>query len=132
MILTRAKVEVSNAEHLDLRVELNLLVDSGATYTIIHRDSLRKLQVKPLEERVFTLADGRKVKRAMGGVRIRIDDRHGFSSVIFGEENDQELLGVTALEELGLELDPVSRQLRHAQLFMLSENWFTSPPTTTI
>jgi clan AA aspartic protease len=116
---TLAKVEVSNAERLDLKVELNLLVDSGVTYTIVHGDLLRKLQVKPIEERVFTLADGRKVRRAMGGVRIRIGDRHGFSSVIFGEESDQELLGVTALEELGLELDPVSRQLRPAELFML-------------
>jgi clan AA aspartic protease len=116
---TLAKVEVSNAERLDLRTELDLLVDSGATYTIVHADSLRKIQVKPVEERVFTLADGRKVKRTMGGVRIRIGDRHGFSSVIFGEDNDQELLGVTALEELGLELDPVSRQLRPAELFML-------------
>jgi clan AA aspartic protease len=116
---TSAKVEVSNAEHQDLRAELNLLVESGATYTIIHGDTLRKLQVKPLEERTFTLADGCKVKRAMGGVRISLSDRHGFSSVIFGEENDQELLGVTALEELGLELDPVSRQLKPAQLFML-------------
>jgi len=114
-----AKVEVSNPEHFDLRMELNLLVDSGATYTIIHGDSLRKLQVNPIEERVFTLGDGRKVKRAMGGVRIRIGDRHGFSSVIFGEENDQQLLGVTALEELGLELDSARRQLRPAELFML-------------
>jgi hypothetical protein len=32
---TLAKVEVSNAERLDLRAELDLLVDSGATYTIV-------------------------------------------------------------------------------------------------
>ena len=116
---TLAKVEVSNAEHFDLRAELDLLVDTGATYTIIRGDFLKKLQVKPIEERAFTLADGQKIRRMMGGVRMRIGDRHGFSSVIFGEEHDQQLLGITALEELGLEVDPVSRQLKPAELFML-------------
>ena len=116
---TKANVEVANTENADLKAELELLVDSGATYTMINGTFLRKLQVRPLEEREFTLANGQMIKRKVGGVRIRIGDRQGFSSVIFGEENDQQILGVTALEELGLELDPVSRELRPTKLFLL-------------
>lgn len=102
-----------------MRAEIELVVDSGATYSILSGDLLRKLQVTPLEERSFTLADGRQIRRKLGGVRMRIGNRYGFSSVIFGEETDQQVLGVTALEELGLELDPVTRQLRPTELFLL-------------
>ena len=117
--IARARVEVTNPERADLKGEIELLVHSGASYSIINKEFLRKLQVNPLEERMFTLANGQRIRRSLGGVRMRIGDRQGFSSVIFGEENDQQLLGVTALEELGLELDPVSRELRPAELFLL-------------
>lgn len=96
-----------------------LLVDSGASYSVIKEDFLKKLEIQPLERREFTLANGQRIKRQVGGVRVRVADRLGFSSVIFGEEHDQEVLGVTALEELGLELDPVTKRLRPLELFLL-------------
>jgi clan AA aspartic protease len=116
---TKTTVEVANPQQSEMRAEIELVVDSGATYSILSGDLLRKLQVTPLEERSFTLADGRQIRRKLGGVRMRIGNRYGFSSVIFGEETDQQVLGVTALEELGLELDPVTRQLRPTELFLL-------------
>jgi aspartyl protease family protein len=116
---TRTIVEVANAERPDLKGDVELLVDSGASYSIIGGDFLGKLQVQPLGEREFTLANGERIRRKVSGVRIRVGDRVGFCSVIFGEEHDQPVLGVTALEELGLELDPTTKQLRPAELFLL-------------
>ena len=40
---TLAKVEVSNAERLDLRAELDLLGNSGATYTIVNSVRIQKV-----------------------------------------------------------------------------------------
>jgi clan AA aspartic protease len=117
---TKAIVEIANAERPDLKGEMELLVDSGASYSIIRSDFLGKLQIRALEEREFTLANGQKISRKLGGVQIRIGARVGYSSIIFGEPRDQQVLGVTALEELGLELDPVTKQLRPAELFLLS------------
>jgi len=35
--------------------------------------------------------------------------------VVFAERNDMEVMGVEALEGLGLEVDPVTRQLRRSE-----------------
>jgi len=45
--------------------------------------------------------------------------RRGGITVIFGEEKDTAILGVTALEALGLEVDPIKNTLKKAQLLML-------------
>ena len=45
--------------------------------------------------------------------------RRGGITVIFGEEDDLAVLGVTALEALGLEVDPIKNTLREAELLML-------------
>ena len=34
------------------------------------------------------------------------------STIVFGEEGAEPLLGVTALESMGIEIDPVSQRLR--------------------
>jgi len=49
----------------------------------------------------------------------KIVGHKGVVPVIFGQESDQELLGVTALEHLGLQFDPIRRELRPAELFIL-------------
>ena len=119
MGFTKTVVEVANAERPDLKADVELLVGSGASYSVVAEDFLRRLQVRPLEEREFTLANGERIRRKVGGVRVRVGERMGFCSVIFGEMHDQPVLGVTALEELGLELDPTTKQLRPAELFLL-------------
>jgi len=116
---TRALVEIANAQRPALKAEVELLVDSGASYSIIGEDVLRKLEVRPLGERSFTLANGERIVRKIAGVQIRVGERTGLSPVIFGQVSDQPVLGVTALEELGLEVDPTTKVLKPAELFPL-------------
>ena len=40
-------------------------------------------------------------------------------NVIFGEEGDNEVLGVTTLEQLGVQIDPVSRQIKPLPFYLL-------------
>ena len=120
MGFTKAMVEIANPEKPDLKADMELLVDSGASYSIVREDFLEKLRIRPLEQREFTLANGQRISRKLGGVQIRVGGRVGYSSIIFGEANDQQVLGVAALEELGLELDTVTKRLRPAELFLLS------------
>jgi len=40
-------------------------------------------------------------------------------TVIFGEDKDPAILGVIALEALGLEVDPIKNTLKEATLLML-------------
>src|SRR5256886_14743036 len=54
---------------------IEALVDTGASYTWIPRDVLEGLGVRPDEERVFVLADGRTVRYPIAWVRVRLDER---------------------------------------------------------
>src|SRR5437667_3362633 len=89
-----------------------MLVDSGAAYSIVDKGTLRKLGIRPTSTRTFILADGTEVTRNTGAALFRFHGAEGASTVIFGEPRDATLLGVVTLEELGLILDPMRRELR--------------------
>ena len=50
---------------------------------------------------------------------FEVEDRRGHAPVIFGEKEDKCLLGVTALEALGLEVDVVTGKLKPMKLLLL-------------
>jgi len=101
-------------------VELEGIVDTGAMYSIIPRKILEKLEVKPLERRKFR-AFGGYIERDIGEVGIELMGKRRTVTVILGEEEDITVLGVTALESFGLEVDPVKGTLKEAELLLL---WF--------
>jgi clan AA aspartic protease len=94
------------------RVEtLEALVDTGASYTWIPRDVLEKLGVRPDEERVFVLADGREIRYPVAWVRVRIEAGIQPTLVVCGDPGTEPLLGAFTLEGFGLGVDPVNRRL---------------------
>lgn len=97
-----------------------LLVDTGALYTVISGELLRAQGLSPLRREDSVLADGSVIKRDMGEARVELEGKRQHVPVIFGEPNDPELLGVTALEIFGLEVDPISRRLKPARLIQYS------------
>ena len=58
------------------------------------------------------MAFGGYVGKDVGGAIIEVMGRRGAVTVIFGEERNVSVLGVTALETLGLEVDVVRGRLR--------------------
>lgn len=112
MGLTHVRVRVANPAHPRKTVRLELLVDSGAAYSIIPAPILRALGIKPLTQREFILADGTVFRRKMGTAIFFYNGEKGGSPVIFGEKGDSPLLGMVSLEALGLILDPFRRELR--------------------
>ena len=105
-------VEVSNLEAPKRSATLNMLVDSGAYSSVVPASVLRELGVRPSGTDVFTLAAGRRIRRQVGAVWFRVGRRRAASGVIFGRRGDETLLGVVALEELRLTLDPRAGELR--------------------
>jgi predicted aspartyl protease len=65
---------------------------------MIKREFLEKLQIKPRGKRKFKTADGRLVERDVGAAEIKINGQSTYSTVIFGENSDAEVLGVTPLK----------------------------------
>ena len=95
--------------------DLRLLVDTGATASIIPREILLAVGIPVLRTEEFELADGRKISRDVGGAYLTFSDHTGPTLVVFGEPDDTPVLGVIALEEMGLEIDPRSGEVRKAK-----------------
>ncbi len=116
----RVRVMVFNLQDATKATELELVVDTGATYPVIPRRLAGELGIGAIEARTFTLADGSQVTRDVGWAGLMYGDRASPSLVILGEEGDVPILGAFALEGLGLEADPVAKSLRPTDQFLLA------------
>ncbi len=113
MGLTTLTLEIANPAKPSRRESIEMLVDSGAIYSVVPASILRKLRVRPLRRKEeFRLADGTKIERRKGIALFRYGEKEGGADVIFGEPGDSVLLGALTLEALGLALDPLRRELR--------------------
>ena len=95
-------------------VYVEALVDTGATYSIFPEDFLRDLQVVPARWEIgVRLADGTESRRQIGPAYLKVLDREAPCIVMFGNPGVF-LIGATALENLGLAVDPVNQRLMPA------------------
>ena len=101
--------------------EVEALVDTGAIYSLLPRTVLESLGITPAASGRFQTIEGRPIERDVGNVAVEVVGRRSLGTVpvIFGEPGDKVVLGVTALEMLGLEVDPVRRELRPTEFLML-------------
>ncbi len=100
-------------------MEVDGIVDTGAIYTVIRRDILEGLGIKPSRRRRFK-AFGGYVERDVGDAGLILMGERRVVPVIFGETEDTMVIGVTALEIFGLEVDPVrGGTLKEAELLLL-------------
>lgn len=113
MILT-----IKNPQNPKLKITDRFLVDSGAAMTVLPASLAKKLKLKPVYEKEFSLADGKVVKRKVGSALIEFKGEELPSTVVLGEENDSKLLGALTLESFGLALDPFERKLYKARLML--------------
>lgn len=70
--------------------------------------------------RRMKLADGRIIERYLGIAEIEVRGETVHGNVVFGEDEDASVLGVMALEELRLRVDPVTGELEPMELLLLS------------
>lgn len=90
---------------------VRFLIDSGAGYSVVPREVLQKLGIEPYREVEIILADGQSLKRQAADAYFEYLGEKASSPVLFGEENDESLLGAVTLETLGLMLDPLQRRI---------------------
>ena len=119
MGLTYVNVAIANPADPKRLKRKKLLADSGALYSIVPKEVLKAVGIKPYGTETFTLADGSTIDREVGAAFLRINGRKAPSPVIFGEKSDGSLLGVIALESLGFTIDPRTGKLKPAPLFLM-------------
>ena len=83
-------------------LEIEAMVDTGASYTIVPASLLRGLGVSPIDRMDVALADGRPVEMDIGEARATIDGRSIPTLVLFGRDDAPALLGAYTLEGLRL------------------------------
>lgn len=99
--------------------EVEVLVGSGALFTSIPRSTLERLGLKPVARRRLRVYGGGVVERDIGGAAVEYGERRAVVPVVFGEPEDTLVLGATALESLGYQVDPVSKRLKPIELLMV-------------
>lgn len=92
-------------------IELDALVDTGSSYTMVPGNLLRKLGISPVRKVPLELADGRRVEYDLGRALATVGGCTETTLVLFGEDNADPLLGAYTLEGLSLAVDPVHGRL---------------------
>jgi len=89
-----------------------LLVDSGAEFTWINAETLKKIGVKrEKKDYTFVMANGQEITRAVGFAIIRVGGALTIDEVIFGEPGDLQILGARSLEGMNLRVDSRAKKL---------------------
>ena len=91
--------------------DLDVIVDTGSTFTAVPRTLLEKLGVPVRRTAQSRLADGRTVPVDIGWTVVRVEGQVFATQVTFAEENEPSLLGVVTLDDALLAVDPVGQRL---------------------
>lgn len=111
-------VDISNPANPDVSESIRVLVDTGATLSVLPSSMLDGLGIIREGRRRF-LGFGGTMTRDTGIVRMRYGGAAAGVSTVFGTEDDPPIMGVTALEMLGYEADPVNGRLNRVDMLML-------------
>ena len=88
------------------------LVDTGATDSLAPASELRKIGIKTIGKMTYEMVDGRVEEYEFGLAEISFMNETTAGRVIFGPDNVEPILGVTALESVGITIDPTNRRLK--------------------
>ncbi len=110
------KAKLGDPERVNV-IEVDALVDTGATLTVIPRDIARKLRLKPTGRSVVETGAGRlELERTR--IWIELEGEGEVVPALISDIIDKVLIGVTALEVLGLQVDPLTGRLKKWTLLL--------------
>jgi clan AA aspartic protease len=88
------------------------LVDSGATDSLAPGAELQKIGIEVVGKMAYELANGSIAEYEYGLAEISFMNEITAGRVIFGPDDVEPILGVTALESVGIPIDPTNRTLK--------------------
>ena len=112
MGMTHVTVTVRNPANLRKAWDGLFLVDTGAVDSMAPAKFLKKIGLAPMGQRTYELADGTEVKLKVAVARLEFMGDAVGCTIIFGPDDAEPILGVTALESVGIEVDPQSQRLK--------------------
>src|SRR4030042_4915744 len=112
MGVTKVTTKLTSLHGPQGNYEAVFLGDTGATDSLAPADELQEIGVRQEGRMSYELADGTVKEYPYGLVRIEFMGETTAGRVIFGEPGCEPLLGVTALESVGVMVDPANKTLR--------------------
>ena len=112
MGVTHVTATVRNPAQPDRFWEGLFLVDTGATDCLVPGKHLKEIGLVPKGKRTYELADGSEKRLDVTSADIEFMGDFVGATVIFGDDDTEPILGVTALESVGIEVDPRTQHLK--------------------
>ena len=111
MGLTHVAVKLRNPGSTKT-IATTLLVDTGATDSMVQTSVLKSIGVVPTGKRTYELATGELQDFEVGYAELSFLEDTIQTRVIFGPDNTEPILGAIALDLAGLVVDPANERLR--------------------
>ena len=109
---TQVTVTVKNPGEPHRTWSGEFLVDTGATDCLVPRKHLEAIGLVAEGQRVYGLADGSEISMDITVGRVEFMGSFTGVAIVMGDADAEPLLGVTALESVGIEVDPVNQTLK--------------------
>ena len=106
------KIRLTNIFEPTKSVEIEALIDSGATLVSVPLHVVKELNLRKLREATVRYADNRTAERAIYGVvTLEIQGRAGEFDVMAEPDGGRVLVGQIVLDQLDLIIDPSARKV---------------------
>lgn len=112
MGLTKVTTKISSTEGSKDFYEDIFLVDTGATDSLAPSDELEKIGISKIGKMSYSLADGTIKEYPYGIAKIEFMGEITAGRIIFAAPGTEPILGVTALESVGIMVDPANKTLK--------------------
>lgn len=109
--MTKVTTRLTSFTNPEKSYEELFLVDTGATDCMAPADELDRLGIERVGKMSYELANGKVEEYYFGLARIEFMGETTAGRIIFGEPGSEPLLGVTALESVGIIVDPANKTL---------------------
>ena len=112
-------VTIRNPADIERSWRGRFLVDTGAFDSVVPRQHLEDIGLEPRTQRTYVLANGKSVALDIAIAELEFEGEIVGGTVVYGAQGSKPLLGVTALESGGFEVDPQSEKLKRLPAVLL-------------
>jgi clan AA aspartic protease len=110
--MTHVTVKVSDLAKQGIPFEGEFLVDTASIDCLAPEDRLQAAGIHPEGKAVYELANGQPIQYDYGFARVSFLGEETVAQIIFGAAGVQPILGAVALENTGLVVDPITKNLK--------------------
>ena len=112
MGLTHVTVALRGMSSQNGEYKADFRVDTGATDSLAPGSELRKIGIEPSGKTTYELANGEIEEYSFGLAQISFMGEVTAGRVIFDPNEAEPILGITALESVGVTIDPATQTLK--------------------